>query len=130
MLPPATLGPHPAADRSRPLAARSLSRLASLCPPTNHSKERKALALERKAKRVKNFGLIQEVVQLWEDARRHDASVAKRSKLISTILSKARQWGQSGGPVCAGWCPACCTTLSNAGPVLSQPWVTQLFCPP
>lgn len=51
-------------------------------------KERKELERARKARRNKNYGLIQEVVLLWEEARRHDVTAAKRSKLITAILGK------------------------------------------
>ncbi|GAB4820309.1 hypothetical protein N2152v2_007355 [Parachlorella kessleri] len=53
-------------------------------------KEKKEFVREKKAKRQKNFGLIQEVVGLWEELRRHDVSADKRSKLISAVLRKVQ----------------------------------------
>lgn len=44
----------------------------------------------RKARRNKNYNLIQEVVLLWEEARRHDATPEKRSKLITAIMGKVQ----------------------------------------
>jgi pumilio family protein 6 len=44
----------------------------------------------RKARRNKNFDLIQEVTGLWEEARRHDVGADKRSKLVSAILGKVQ----------------------------------------
>ncbi|KAL4423682.1 hypothetical protein ABPG75_000983 [Micractinium tetrahymenae] len=51
-------------------------------------KERKELERARKMRRNKNYGLIQEVVGLWEEARRHDVTPDKRSKLVAAILAK------------------------------------------
>ncbi|PSC67012.1 pumilio-like protein 24 [Micractinium conductrix] len=53
-------------------------------------KERKELERARKMRRNKNFGLIEEVVALWEEARRHDVTPAKRSKLVAAILGKVQ----------------------------------------
>lgn len=39
-------------------------------------------------RRNKNYGLIQEAVGLWEEARRHDVTPEKRSKLVAAILAK------------------------------------------
>lgn len=39
-------------------------------------------------RRNKNYGLIQEAVGLWEEARRHDVTPDKRAKLVSAILAK------------------------------------------
>jgi len=44
----------------------------------------------RKARRNKNYGLIQEAVVLWEEARRHDVAPAKRAKLVTAILAKVQ----------------------------------------
>lgn len=44
----------------------------------------------RKARRNKNFNLIQEVVLLWEEARRHDVTPEKRSKLVTAMLAKVQ----------------------------------------
>lgn len=53
-------------------------------------KERKELDKERKARRNKNFGLIEEAKGLWEELRRHDLSAAKRAKLVTSILAKCQ----------------------------------------
>ncbi|KAI3432645.1 hypothetical protein D9Q98_004191 [Chlorella vulgaris] len=53
-------------------------------------KERKELDKVRKARRNKNFGLIEEAKVLWEEARRSDISPEKRSKLITAILGKVQ----------------------------------------
>lgn len=50
--------------------------------------EQKRVAKERKARRNKNFDLIQDVTGLWEQLRRHDTSAARRSELVSAILAK------------------------------------------
>lgn len=55
---------------------------------TPRSKERKELDRARKARKHKNFNLIQEVVQLWEEARRQDITAEKRSKLVTAIMGK------------------------------------------
>jgi hypothetical protein len=63
-----------------------------IMPPhlPSHSKERKELDKVRKARRNKNFGLIEEAKVLWEEARRSDISPEKRSKLITAILGKVQ----------------------------------------
>jgi hypothetical protein len=53
-------------------------------------KERKELDKERKARRNKNFGLIEEAKGLWEELRRHDLSADKRAKLVTAILAKCQ----------------------------------------
>lgn len=75
------LPPAPAATSAHPALTA-----AAGCP--TRSKERKELDRARKARRNKNFTLIQEITALWEEARRHDTSVEKRAKLVSAILQK------------------------------------------
>ncbi|PRW61613.1 pumilio-like protein 24 [Chlorella sorokiniana] len=57
-------------------------------PEKLNRKERKELDRARKARKHKNFNLIQEVVLLWEEARRQDITAEKRSKLVSAIMGK------------------------------------------
>lgn len=75
--------------RRRLLPAAIHARPTSRLPPAR-SKERKELERARKARRNKNFNLIQEVVLLWEEARRHDATPDKRSKLVTAIMGKVK----------------------------------------
>ena len=79
--PPPPLPPPPAGPFASPQPPR--------LPPCR-SKERKELERARKARRHKNFNLIQEVVLLWEEARRHDTTPEKRSKLVTAILAKVQ----------------------------------------
>lgn len=73
---------------------RLLAAFPHLTPPArtatlpSRSKERKELDRARKARKHKNFNLIQEVVALWEEARRQDITPEKRSKLVSAIMGK------------------------------------------
>eukprot|EP00887_Chlorella_sp_A99_P001683 scaffold8.g1683.t1 len=88
---PAEKNNAPAAKKQRPAPGGGGKPKKQGAPPPHppaSRKERKALALARKSKSVKNFGLIQEVVRLWEEARRHDVAPVKRAKLISAILGK------------------------------------------
>ena len=58
-------------------------RLPAIC-----RKEQKEVSRERKARRNKNFGLIQEVTGLWETLRRHDTTPARRAELVTAVLKK------------------------------------------
>lgn len=51
-------------------------------------KGQKQVALERKARRNKNFNLIQEVTALWETIRRKDTSAERRGDLVTSVLKK------------------------------------------
>jgi len=54
------------------------------------SKERKEATKAFKAKRNRNFNLIQDVTVLWETLRRHDTTAKKRSELVRSILAKVK----------------------------------------
>ena len=60
----------------------------SPCPVSLRRKERKEVANAHKAKRNRNFTLIQEVVPQWELLRRHDTQPARRAQLVTAILKK------------------------------------------
>ncbi len=84
---PAAAAAPPACCRCTPLRRRACPHLSTPRPPVR-SKERKELERARKARKHKNFNLIQEVVQLWEEARRQDITADKRSKLVTAIMGK------------------------------------------
>ena len=86
LLPPPPPPPPPACCLLRRLCVRH----TPCTPRVDRSKERKELERARKMRRNKNFGLIEEVVALWEEARRHDVTPAKRSKLVAAILGKVQ----------------------------------------
>jgi pumilio family protein 6 len=49
-------------------------------------KDKKLQAKERKAKRQKNFNLIQEATKLWESLRQSNTPKEKKQQLVSQIL--------------------------------------------
>ena len=61
-------------------------RLFYSCSTKNTRAEKKIVAKERKAKRQKNFDIIQEATKLWETLRQTTTAKEKRVELVGDIL--------------------------------------------